>query len=165
MTRMPSRCASSTRRPTSATVPHSGATDQVIRDVIAAVAKRRRVEGQQPQAVDPEPGEVVQLFYDAGDVTDTVAIGVVKASRQQLVKDGSFEPVGVAGEARDAGGERAALAERHAGGATRGLGGLGALAGSGFRSSSSGAQGSDHVATSARSMSAPRPASLSTKCS
>ena len=36
-----------------------------VADVVAAVAERRRVERQQPQAVDPEPLEVVELFPQA----------------------------------------------------------------------------------------------------
>ncbi len=39
-----------------------------VADVVTAVAQRRLVERQQPEAVDPQPLEVVQLADDAGEV-------------------------------------------------------------------------------------------------
>ena len=65
----------------------------IVRDVVAAVSKRRRVERQQPEAVDAEPVQVVELLDDAGDIPDAVAVRVVEGPRQQLVEDRPLEPV------------------------------------------------------------------------
>jgi len=44
----------------------------VVGDVVAAVAQRRRVERQEPEAVDAEPAEVVELVDHAAQVADAV---------------------------------------------------------------------------------------------
>ena len=45
---------------------------QVVRDVVAAVAERGLVDGQQPDAVDAQPLEIVQPGGEAPDVTGAV---------------------------------------------------------------------------------------------
>ena len=52
----------------------------VVRDVVAAVSKRRRIERQQPQAVHAEPVQIVEFLDDARDVADAVTVGVVRSS-------------------------------------------------------------------------------------
>src|SRR5699024_6706458 len=63
--------------------------------VIAAVAKGRRIERWQPQAVDTEPLKVVQLFHEATQDASPVADGILERPDQHLVEDGSHEPFGV----------------------------------------------------------------------
>ena len=63
-----------------------------VGDVVAAVAHRGRVDGKQPDAVDPEPLEVVQLVDDAADVAVAVAVGVVEAADVDLVEHRRPEP-------------------------------------------------------------------------
>src|ERR1700722_1943231 len=60
--------------------------------VVAAVAERGRVEGQHPDAVDPQPLDVVQLLAQALQVAGAVVVGVVEASDEHLVEDGVLEP-------------------------------------------------------------------------
>src|SRR5438270_8943946 len=62
-----------------------------VSDVIAAVAQRRAVEGQQPDAVDAEPLEVVELLGQAAEVADPVPVGVKEAPHVDLVEDGALE--------------------------------------------------------------------------
>ena len=64
-----------------------------------AVAQRRRVERQEPQAVHPEPLQVVQLLDQASQVAGAIGIGVVERPHQHLVEDGTFEPGPVGGQA------------------------------------------------------------------
>ena len=64
----------------------------VVADVVAAVPERRGVEGQQPEAVDAEPLEVVQLGDEAGDVAHPVVVAVEEAADEHLVEDGPLEP-------------------------------------------------------------------------
>src|SRR4051812_22728165 len=63
-----------------------------IRDVVATIAKRRRVERQQPDAVDAEPVEVVEPFGEAEEVADAVAGAVGEATDVDLVEHRALEP-------------------------------------------------------------------------
>ena len=77
-----------------ADVPNSGSTAREVADVVAAVAQRRLVERQQPQAVDAEPLQVVELVGEAPQVAGAVAVGVGEAADQHLVEHRALEPVG-----------------------------------------------------------------------
>jgi hypothetical protein len=65
--------------------------------VVAAVAQGRLVEGQEPEAVDAEPLEVVELGRDAGQVAGAVVVGVVEAPHQDLVEHRLLEPARILG--------------------------------------------------------------------
>ena len=64
-----------------------------VRHVVAAVAKRRGVERQEPDAVDPEPLEVVELLPEPAEVAHPVVGRVEERPRVQLVEDSRPEPV------------------------------------------------------------------------
>ena len=66
----------------------------VVGDVVAVVAQRRRVEGQDPEGGDAELLEVVELGGEAVEVADAVAVGVAEGTHVQLVDDGVLVPVG-----------------------------------------------------------------------
>ena len=63
-----------------------------VGDVVAAVAQRRAVERQQPDAVDPEPLQVVELLGQPAEVARAVAVGVEEAADVDLVEDRALEP-------------------------------------------------------------------------
>ncbi len=63
-----------------------------VRDVVAAVAQRRPVEGQQPDAVDAEPLQVVELVDQPAEVAGPVAVSVEEGAGVNLVEDGRLEP-------------------------------------------------------------------------
>ena len=65
----------------------------VVGDVVAAVAQGRGEERRDPQAVDAEPLEVVELLDQALEVADAVAVAVLEGADQHLVEDGGLEPV------------------------------------------------------------------------
>ena len=67
----------------------------VVGDVIAAVAQRRLVEGQQPDAVDTEPLRYSSLLDDPREVPTAVVVAVEKAPNQHLVKNCSLVPTDV----------------------------------------------------------------------
>ena len=67
-----------------------------VGDVVAAVAERRRVQRQQPDAVDPEPLEVVELVGHPAQVARAVVVAVEERARVDLVEDGVLEPERVA---------------------------------------------------------------------
>jgi hypothetical protein len=69
---------------------------QVVRDVVAAVAERGLVDRQQPDAVDPQPLQVVQPGGEALDVAGAVSVGVLEAADEHLVEEGAAVPLGVA---------------------------------------------------------------------
>ena len=94
MTRMPRRWASSRNATRSSRVPEVGVDGEEVADVVAAVAHGRRVVRQQPQAVDAEPLEIVELGPQAGQVADAVVVGVEEAPGEHLVEHGPAVPVG-----------------------------------------------------------------------
>ncbi len=63
-----------------------------VRDVVAAVAERRHVEGRQPEAVDAEPLQVVQARGEAAEVAGAVAVRVDEAADHHLVEDRPLVP-------------------------------------------------------------------------
>ena len=64
-----------------------------IPDVVPAVAQRRVVERRQPQAIDAQPRQVVELLDQAAKITDAVVVGVVECSNQHLIEHRFLEPV------------------------------------------------------------------------
>src|SRR5262249_16748974 len=66
-----------------------------VRDVVAAVAERGLVHRQQPQTVDAEPLEIVELLDQDAEVARAVVVPVEEATDVDLVENGPFEPQGV----------------------------------------------------------------------
>ena len=65
----------------------------VVGDVVAVVAQRRRIEGQEPQRVDAEPLQVVELAGQPGKVADAVVVAVEEGADVRLVDDRVLVPV------------------------------------------------------------------------
>ena len=66
----------------------------IVPNVVTAVASRGVVEGRQPEAVDAQPLEVVQLGREAAQVTVPVVVGVEVRLDEDLIEHGSLVPVG-----------------------------------------------------------------------
>ena len=64
----------------------------VVADVVAPVVVGRREGRVEPDAVDPEPLEVVQARRDAAHVADPVAVGVGERARVDLIQDAVAPP-------------------------------------------------------------------------
>ncbi len=64
----------------------------VLGNVIAVVAPRRRIERQQPDGVDAQLGDVVELGDQARKVADTVVVGVKERLDVDLIDDGVLVP-------------------------------------------------------------------------
>ena len=67
----------------------------VVGDVVTAVAQGGLEERRQPEAVDAQPLQVVQLGGEALEVADAVAVAVLEGADEDLVEDGALEPVGI----------------------------------------------------------------------
>ncbi len=67
-----------------------------VRDVVAAVLERRLVHRQEPDAVDAEPFEVVELLDEAAEVAEAVVVPVEEAADMDLVENGPLEPQRIA---------------------------------------------------------------------
>jgi hypothetical protein len=63
-----------------------------VGDVVAAVAQGRRVERQQPDAVDAEPLEVVELVGEPAEVAGPVVVPVEERAQVDFVEDSRLEP-------------------------------------------------------------------------
>ena len=64
-----------------------------VADVVAAVTQRRVVERRQPDAVDAQPLDVVELLGEPADVAGAVAVRVGERADQHLVEHRPLEPV------------------------------------------------------------------------
>jgi hypothetical protein len=70
-----------------------------MRDVVAIVTKRRRVEGKEPDTGNAEALDVAELFGEPFEVSDAVAVAVVVRADVDLINDSVFVPQGVGGTA------------------------------------------------------------------
>ena len=66
-----------------------------VGDVVAVVAQRRRIEGQQPDRRDAQRLHVVEALHQAGEVADAVAVRILEGFHVQLVDDRVLVPVGL----------------------------------------------------------------------
>ena len=64
----------------------------VVGDVVATVAQRALLERQQPDAVDAEPLEVLELGDQTREVADTVVVPVIEGANGQLVEHRFLKP-------------------------------------------------------------------------
>ncbi len=64
----------------------------VIFDVVSEVHLRRRVEGRNPDCVDPKLLKIAKVFGDAVQVADPVAVRVRETARIDLVNYSVFPP-------------------------------------------------------------------------
>src|SRR5262249_36363533 len=64
----------------------------VVGDVVAPVLGGRGVKGLQPQASDPEAGDVRQALEQSAEVADAVAVTVLIGPDVQLIDDGVSVP-------------------------------------------------------------------------
>src|ERR1017187_2802460 len=64
----------------------------VVGNIVTEVHLRRRKEGSDPDAVDSQILQIVEMDGDAVEIADAVAIGVPEAARVDLVDDGVMPP-------------------------------------------------------------------------
>ncbi len=69
-----------------------GMDREEVRDVVAAVFERRLVHRQEPDAVDAEPLEVVELLDEPAKVAGAVVVPVEEPADVDLVEHGPLEP-------------------------------------------------------------------------
>src|SRR5262249_39344695 len=74
----------------------SGQNGEEVGNVVAAVPEGRLVEGQEPDAVDPQPLQVVEPAGEASQVTLAVDVAIGEAPDEDFVEDGLLVPPGVA---------------------------------------------------------------------
>ncbi len=71
-----------------------GRDGQEVGDVVAGVAEGRSEARVEPDRVDAEPDEVVEVGQRPRQITDTVAVGIGETLRVDLVEDGIAQPGG-----------------------------------------------------------------------
>ena len=69
----------------------------VVADVVAVVEPRRRVERQQPDRVDAEIGDVVELGDQAGEIANPVVVRIEERFQMELIDDRVLVPLLVLG--------------------------------------------------------------------
>src|SRR5690606_2448965 len=57
----------------------------ILGNVIAIVAPRRGVERQQPDRVDAQGGDIVELLDQAGKITDAIVVGIEEGFHVNLI--------------------------------------------------------------------------------
>ena len=65
----------------------------VVRHIISAIDKGRRVERREPDGIDAKSGQVIDLCRDARDVAKAVPVGIVEAARVHLVHYRLLPPI------------------------------------------------------------------------
>ena len=70
-----------------------GLDRSVVAHVVAGIGERRRIPRVDPDRVDTEPGDVVEMRVQAGDVTEPVAVGIGETADVHLVDDGAAPPL------------------------------------------------------------------------
>src|SRR5438105_15721047 len=70
-----------------------------VRDVVSVVTQRRGVEGQQPERINSQLLQVVELLGEPREVTDAVRVAVVERADMHLVDDRVLVPERVLVEA------------------------------------------------------------------
>ena len=66
--------------------------EDVIRNIIAAVRSGRRIERREPDAVNAELLQIVELLQYPPQIADPVAVAVAEASRPDLIKNLVLKP-------------------------------------------------------------------------
>ena len=64
----------------------------VVGDVVAVVAQRRREERHQPDGVDAQVLQIIELLRQPAKIADAVAIAVVQRAHVHLINDRVFVP-------------------------------------------------------------------------
>jgi hypothetical protein len=64
----------------------------IIGDVVAVVLQRRRIKGHQPDGVDAQITNVIELRGEPLEVADAVVVGIEERFDVHLVDDGVFVP-------------------------------------------------------------------------
>ena len=64
----------------------------VVANVITEIRHRGRIDGGEPDGINAEPAEVVQLARNAGNVSHAIAIAIEKAAWVDLVKYACLPP-------------------------------------------------------------------------
>jgi hypothetical protein len=64
----------------------------VVADVISEVRHRRRIDRRYPDCINAKPFEIVEAFAYSLQITDTIAIRVLKGARIDLIDDAVLPP-------------------------------------------------------------------------
>ena len=73
-------------------VTEEGVHGAVIGHVVAEVGHGRSIERRQPEGIDAQPGQVVQMGPHAGEIPDSVTVGVGEGPRVDLVEHPGLPP-------------------------------------------------------------------------
>jgi len=65
----------------------------IVGDVVAEILHRRREERRQPDGVDVEAGDVVQLVQHAGQVAHAIAVAVEETTWVDLIDHPAAPPI------------------------------------------------------------------------
>jgi len=66
---------------------------EVIRNVIAAIAKRRRMEGKQPDGCKAKTGNIRELLGQSAEIADAVAVAILERFDFNAINDSIFVPI------------------------------------------------------------------------
>ena len=95
MTRMPRRCACFRKVLKVAESAIGGVNIGVAGDIVAVVAPGGRKEGQQPDGVDAEILQVIQLAGEAAEIAHAVVFAVIEGAHVDFINDRVLIPESV----------------------------------------------------------------------
>lgn len=65
----------------------------VVTDIVTPIPQWRRIDGAQPDRIDAEPRQIVEVRDDAIEVADAVTIRIRETARIDLVEDRVLPPL------------------------------------------------------------------------
>src|SRR2546430_8255597 len=67
----------------------------VVRNIVAIITQGRGIERQEPEGRDAEVTQIGQLLDKSLEITDAIAIAVIKGPHMEFVNDGVLVPEGI----------------------------------------------------------------------
>ncbi len=64
----------------------------VVGDIVSIVAERRREKREQPDGIDPQVLQIIELLQQSGKIADAVVVAVAEGANVQLINNRVFVP-------------------------------------------------------------------------
>lgn len=77
-----------------------GLNGRVVRNIVAAITHRRRIERRNPQRIHPQPLQIIEVLNQPTEIPGTAPFRIAEGTQKDFIKDCRAEPFWIGGEAR-----------------------------------------------------------------